>query len=85
MLPSNIIGEAQDGLQHLQSFWMRLIQSQSPFLVPSSCRSTPGFPELLECRSPPGAVMPEPPWQPLTSAHAHRAAWPPLCSACTAL
>lgn len=49
MLPSNIIGAARDGLQHLQSFWMWLIQSQSPFLVPSSCRSTPGFPELLEC------------------------------------
>lgn len=41
-------------------------QPQCPFLVASSCRTIPGFPELLESQSPPGAVTPEPPWQPLS-------------------
>lgn len=41
-------------------------QPQSPSLVPSPCRSIPGFPELLGCQSPPGAAMPESPWQPLS-------------------
>lgn len=80
MLPGNIISEAQMGVSTSRATGCGSSQLQCPFLVPSSCRSIPGFPELLECQSPPGAEMPESPWQPLSLTHAHRAAWPPLWS-----
>lgn len=48
MLPGNIISEAQMGVSTSRAAGCGSSQLQCPFLVPSSCRSIPGFPELLK-------------------------------------
>lgn len=85
VLPGTNISEAQDGLQHLQSFWLWLITASASLPSALLLRSIPGSPELLERQSPPGAGMSKSPWHPRASAHAHRAAWAPLWSPHTVL